>query len=219
MATDPTKGPTRRPAGRPAETKPAGGLDWASALARLDRLAREPTHEDTAARLERRTRELAAPKAADAGAARVETVGFERGGLRFAVRVEEAQAVVPLGHLLVLPGVGGPHLGVAVHDGQLYAVVDPAPLIAAEATYGPAAAAPAPRFVVLLRAAEFSIGLAADAVAGIVALDDDRLAAATGHHAFVAAILPGGAHLLSPEDIGRNVRLVVDHRLHDAALL
>jgi len=188
----------------------APGLDWADVLARLARLDADTPAEDAAERLARRTRALAEPEAADAGAAPPELIAFGWGGLRYAVPVEQAEAVVPLRNLLVLPGVGEPHLGVIAHDGRLYSVIDPAAL-SDHAVDAP----PVPGFAVLLRHPVQALGIAADAIFGVTRVAADALSAVSSHYSIVTAILPGSEHVLSPDDIGRNVRLVVDHRQHD----
>ena len=189
-----------------------GALDWTELLARFERLSQERDEKAALALLDRRTRELAEPEAGEA-AAQVEMIAFGRGDWRYAVPVEHAQAVAPLRHVLTLPGVDELHVGVMAHDGLLYAIVDPAALC----EHGVAAGS-APAFAILLRHATQSIGLAADAVFGVMRVDAALLNRTAPHYALVAAILPGGEHVLSPDDIGRNVRLVVDHRQHDGTL-
>lgn len=197
----------------PPSSAEGGALDWSELLARFDRLSQAQTEQDARDQFDRRTRELAQPESGSHAVEQVELIAFGRGGLRYAVPVEHAQAVAPLRHLLTLPGVDTLHVGVMAHDGRLYAIIDPAVL-----TEQVTPAATAPAFAVLLRHATHAIGLAADTVSGVMRVDAALLNRISPHYSLVATILPGGEHVLSPDDIGRNVRLIVDHRQHDGTL-
>lgn len=186
------------------------GLDWEEALSRLARLDPQAAGADLDEKLARRTRALAEPEAIDAGVVQLELITFGWGGLRYAIPVEQAQAVVQPRNLLSLPGVGEPHLGVMAHGGQLYTVVDPAAL-----SDHAMQARPSPTFAVLIRHPVQALGIAADEILGVRRVAADIFDTVSSHYSMVVAILPGGEHVLSPDNIGRNVGLVVDHRRHD----
>ncbi|MEP9380545.1 chemotaxis protein CheW [Aquabacter sp. CN5-332] len=191
-----------------------GGLDWGRALARLEEIAARldgsASAEDFAAEMARRASILAAPERAATSVAPRQMVLFGYGAEQYALDIDRAAAVVPLTEVVPLPGVDAIHLGLVVHRGALYALIDLNALLER-----PVAHDAAPAFAVLIEDPDCAIGLAADTLVGIRRVDEARIEATTTSSALVTAILDGGASLLSPDALTRNARLIVDHRLRD----
>ncbi|MEP9355926.1 chemotaxis protein CheW [Xanthobacter sp. KR7-65] len=160
-----------------------------------------------AALMARRAAALAAPERSIEAAPSRDLIAFGYGGERYAVEVTSATAVVPLDQLVALPGVDPAHLGLVVHRGLAYALIDPN-----AALDRPAPQPSRPALAVLLHHPDSAIGVAADVIHGVIRHDAARLdgASATG---IVAAILPDGTSVLVADALARDARLIVDHRL------
>lgn len=189
-------------------------IGWAEIHRRLDltsaRRTEERPQQDFAERMAQRAEALAAPEHRPEAPAGRDLVAFARAGRRYAVEIAAAGAVVPIEDLVRLPGVGPEHLGLLMHQGLLYAVVDPGVLLDL-----PQEGAAAPAFAVLLDDPGCAIGLAADALLGLVR-DAAPLPEASGP-GLVAAVLPDGASVLKADALALSARLVVDHRLRPSS--
>jgi chemotaxis signal transduction protein len=200
--------PRRASGGRNGAPAP---LDWQQAHRRLEELGRtldrEISPEELAIRLRKRADALAAPPAAEV--ARRDIVVFGLGEQRYAVEVMDADGVVPVNHVVALPGTDVLHLGLLAHRGTLYALVDLNVLLDRPQIQrsGP------PGFGILVNDPECAVALAADVIHGTRAVEAARLDAHAAHYAIVRAILSDGTNLLAIDALTRNARLVVDDRM------
>lgn len=195
---------------------PAGaGIDWDKAHERLTEIAAELdgslSEAAFAAKMRQRAEALAEAEEAENVSAKRDVMIFGLAGQRYAIEVARAAGVIPLTHVVALPGVDRLHLGLVVHRGLLHALIDVNVLLDR-----PVAPAEPPAFAVLLDEPDCAIGLAANEIHGIAREEAERLDQGAGRPAIVGAILPDGTSVLAPEAVARNARLIVDHRLRDA---
>lgn len=192
----------------------AQSVDWGRIHERLEAispsLADGAAPEAFAARMALRAQALAAPEERAGLAPGKDLVVFGLAGQRYAIEIPAAEAVVPIDQLFPLPGVGAVHLGLLMHRGLLYAVVDLNALLDR-----PVAEPATPAFAVLLNDPGCAIGLAADALFGVVR-DGSLQSDATGS-GLLASLLPDGTGVLNAEALSLSARLVVDHRLRPSS--
>ncbi|MFG1359941.1 chemotaxis protein CheW [Xanthobacter pseudotagetidis] len=192
----------------------AQSIDWGRIHERLDsismRLADGDSPEALAARMAQRAQALAAPEERTGPAPGDDLVVFGLAGQRYAIDIPAAEAVVPIDQLVPLPGLGAAHLGLLMHRGLLYAVVDVNALLDR-----PVAEPATPAFAVLLNDPGCAIGLAADALFGVAReATPERGGAGAG---LLCALLPDGTGVLDAEALSLSARLVVDHRLRPSS--
>lgn len=192
----------------------APSIDWGRIHERLDsistRLADGASPEALAARMAQRAQALAAAEERTGPAPGDDLVVFGLAGQRYAIDIPAAEAVVPIDQLVPLPGLGAVHLGLLMHRGLLYAVVDVNALLDR-----PVAEPAAPAFAVLLNDPGCAIGLAADALFGVAReATPERGAPGAG---LLCALLPDGTSVLDAEALALSARLVVDHRLRPSS--
>ena len=117
-----------------AQNKPGGGLDWAAAYARLERLAKAAREtasspEQAVEALEARARELARPVAPPrAEGSLLEVARFRSGEQAYALETRFVHEVLRGVELTPLPGSPGVLRGLTLLRGEVLAAVELAPL-------------------------------------------------------------------------------------------
>ncbi|XXF77652.1 chemotaxis protein CheW [Myxococcaceae bacterium GXIMD 01537] len=146
------------------ETKPPGGLSWADAYARLERLARAMEAEGALAGkaaaqvLEERARQLAQPPAApEPRGACLDVVRFHDGGQAYALESRLVHEVLRTPALTPLPRAPPLLRGLMLLRGEVLPVVELAPLFGRAATGARA-------LVLVVGGGRPELGLCADAV-------------------------------------------------------
>lgn len=119
----------------PEERTPAGGVDWAEAYARLERLARAATDEEALAParavevLEARARQLSRPLAAPAPeSSLLEVVRFHDGAQAYALESRFVHEVLRAPELTPLPGAPELLRGLHLLRGEVLPMVELGPL-------------------------------------------------------------------------------------------
>lgn len=185
------------------------GVDWKALRARLASLAagRESGPSRTAVEelLARRARSLLASGTQPPEGKKRTVVVFRAAGTRWAVSLDQVRQVRPCGSLGHLPGAPEPIIGLAALRGRFLPVVDLGVL------YG-GGRVEEPRFAVELAAAERGpLGLAAESVEGIEAIDASAAAVRTEGGAAATAegvvLVDAVAVSVEPRLQGANSRL------------
>jgi purine-binding chemotaxis protein CheW len=193
-----------------------GGLDWAAAYRRLERLSAAaeastaPDAQADAALLEARARALAQPLSRDTRTGLLlELVHFRSGEQDYALESRFVLEVLRAPEQLVpLPGAPEPLRGLTLLRGEVLAVVELAPLFGrpASSTQGP---------VLVVGSSRPELGLRADAVEEVFLVSRDTLlpapvALATGERALVSGISRDGIIVLEGSALLEDGRLFFD---------
>lgn len=197
------------------EFPPSPLLDWTQARDRLDEIARRLdgplSPESVQTRMARRAAVLATPEPTEETTPPLELIAFSLAGMRYAIPLSATAAVTPVDHLVRLPDTEPVHLGILVHRGALFALVDPNRLLDRQVSM----AAP-PTLAVLVDHPDCAIALAADTLIGVVPHAGPLPASTLARGGPVIALMPDGTpdgiHVLSADALARNARLIVDHR-------
>lgn len=195
---------------------PAPAIDWSRARARLDAitdaLADDTRPERIQARMARRAADLAAPAPETDSRPTRDLVAFGRGGVRYALPLADTLAVARLDQLVRLPGTDAPHLGILVHRGELFALVDPNDVLDQPGPQGDR-----PALAIVLAHPDCALALAADTLIGTVRQVLSPAPDGPVRGGLVSARLADGTRVLSGEAFARNAHLIVDHRPRPAA--
>lgn len=154
----------------PEDRTPEGGVDWAEAYARLERLARASTEEEALAPagagevLEARARQLSRPLEAPAPeSALVEVVRFHDGAQGYALESRFVHEVLRAPELTPLPGAPELLRGLHLLRGEVLPIVELGPLFGRPVTGALA-------FVLMVGAGRPELGLCAASVEEVAPL-------------------------------------------------
>ncbi|MDY7232389.1 chemotaxis protein CheW [Hyalangium rubrum] len=198
-----------------AENKTGGGLDWAQAHARLERLARtaETAHastpEEERAVLDARARELARPPSAEKAAGSVlEVARFRSGGQLYALATRFVHEVLRDVELTPLPGAPPLLRGLTLLRGEVLPLVELAPLFGRPPTR-------TGDVVLVVGTTRPELGLCVDEVEEVTLLDREELLPPPTTLDLASSELMSGIHregliLLEGEALLSDSRLIFD---------
>lgn len=191
---------------------PGVAMDWERARARLDRAEAALAAGDSAAPeevhriLRDRALRLAAPPVSTTLSQPVDLVLFRSGNGRYAIDAGHADVVLHAA-ATPLPGVPSFHLGLVLHRGEVYPLVDIGPLLG----LGPAGR-DGVGYAILCSAGEGAIAIAADAIDGLYRLDGAGFALppeSEGHSA-IHGMTVDGAVIIDVARLLRDARLTIN---------
>ena len=193
-------------------------LDWQAAHARLERARRAldadaPRPPEEVQRILReRALALASPpvEAAELAPA-LSLLVFSLAGERYGIETAHVVEAMPLRAVTPIPGVPALIRGVVNHRGRLLAVLDIRPLLNLPTGRGLGERS----WVVAVEAAGMRVGIAAEAIEGIVAIAarqmTPRAASPDGAASVLRGVLGGMIGVLDLEALGRDPRILVNH--------